>query len=189
MSGAGRAFVRVDAGRDGGPFEVRVARADEIAQLHDLEVRAYVPTEAASAARFQDRAARFPRGFWVLSEGGVLRALLCAVKSRVVDLADEGIKAEGGHDDAGRDLVILSVATEPAHRKRGLAGHLLDVFIANAHTLDVERIRLLCKPHLVPFYARHGFRSVGPSGSRYGGVAWIEMEQPVRRACNSRASS
>ena len=161
-------------------IEVRVARMDEIPLLHALEVRAYAATEAASASRFHDRASRFLRGFLVVIEDGDIRALLCAVKSRVADLADEDIKAEGGHDDDGRELVILSVATEPEHRRRGFAGLLLAALCERAPSMDVERIRLLCKPHLVPFYARHGFRHVARSESRYGGVMWDEMEQPVR---------
>jgi GNAT superfamily N-acetyltransferase len=159
--------------------EIRAARPDEIAAAHDLEVRCYAAAEAASLSRFRERHARFPKGFLLLFEDDLLRALLCAVKTNLDDLGDDFIKAEGGHDEAGRDLVVLSVATDPAHRRRGFAGLLVDELTARAPSMHVARIRLVCKAPLVPFYARHGYRHVGPSSSRHGGAKWEEMELRV----------
>ena len=160
-------------------IEIRPARADEVHAAHALELLCYPPEEAASLERFLDRQARFSAGFLLLVEDGVLRSLLCAVRTGIEDLGAHEIKAEGGHDPAGRDLVILSVATAPAHQRRGLAGRLLDALSRLAPELGVARIRLVCKAGKVAFYARHGFRHVGPSTSQHGGAgaSWEEMER------------
>ena len=107
-----------------------------------------------------------------------MRALCCAVRTDVEDLGDEHLKDIDGHVPTGRDLVILSVATDPAHRRRGLAGRLLDTLSESARDLPgVERLRLVCKPPLVAFYARHGYRHLGPSRSHHGGASWEDMER------------
>lgn len=159
-------------------FEVRPARADEVGAAHALEVLCYLPAEAASLERFAGRHARFPDGFLLLLEGGALRALIVAVRTRLDDLGDEHIKEADGHDPCGPDLVVLSVATHPDHRRRGLAGRLVDALGERARGMPaLLRLRLVCKPPLVPFYARHGYVHVGPSRSNHGGARWEDMER------------
>jgi GNAT superfamily N-acetyltransferase len=158
-------------------IEIRPLRPDEVERAHAIEARSYPAAEAASLERFRDRQARFPDGFLVLLEDGEIRSLLCAVRTRAADLADEAIKAEGGDDPAGSDLVILSVATDPPHRRRGLAALLLAAIAREAERRGIARIRLLCKADRVGFYARQGYRYVGVSRCRHGGAVWHEMER------------
>jgi GNAT superfamily N-acetyltransferase len=158
-------------------IEIRPIRPEEVALAHAIEVASYPEAEAASLERFAARAQRFRDGFLVLLEDGEMRGLLCAVRSSVADLGDEEIKAEGGHDPAGRDLVILSVATRAEQRRRGLAGLLLAAVALEAERQGCARLRLLCKPERVAFYARHGYRDLGLSSSRHGGARWHEMER------------
>lgn len=158
-------------------IEIRPARPDEVPRAHGIEVGSYPPAEVASLEKFTDRAARFPDGFLLVLEQGEIRAILSAVRTGVEDLGDEEIKAVGGHDPAGRDLAILSVATDPAHRRRGLGGLLLAAIALEAERLGLRRIRLLCKEEKLRFYARHGYRHIGRSSSQHGGAAWHEMER------------
>jgi GNAT superfamily N-acetyltransferase len=158
-------------------LEIRPIRAAEVAAAHALEVASYAAAEAASLERMRDRRARFPEGFLGVFEGGALSAFICCVRSSVADLADESPKREGGHDPAGRDLLILSVTTAAAERRRGIAGVMLGAIVLVAQRLGIRRLRLLCKAHLVPLYARHGYRDLGPATSTYGGARWHEMER------------
>jgi GNAT superfamily N-acetyltransferase len=158
-------------------LEIRPVRPEEVARAHAIEVACYPPAEQASLARFAARQAAFPDGFLGLFEAGAMRALLSAVRSSVADLGDEEIKAETGHDPSGRDLVILSVATEAAHRRRGLGGLLLAAIALEAERLRCARLRLLCKDERIALYARHGYRHVRRSSSTHGGAAWHEMER------------
>jgi GNAT superfamily N-acetyltransferase len=160
-------------------LDVRPLRADELPAAHALEASAYPPAEAASLARLEDRQHRFPEGFVGVFEDGVLRAFASAVRTSVEDLGREEIKETGGHDERGRDLAVLSVATALGHRGRGFAGLLLEALGALAGRLGVRRLRLLCKTHLVPFYQRRGWVHVGRSSSTHGGASWHEMERNV----------
>jgi GNAT superfamily N-acetyltransferase len=158
-------------------IEIRPLRPDEVEAEHAIEVASYPAPEVASLERFRDRLARFPEGTFGAFEAGRLKAFLCAVRTRAADLSDEGIKAEGGDDPLGTDLVILSVATAPDARRRGLGGLLLAACAAGAERLGFRRIRLLCKEHMTRWYARHGYALVGRSACTHGGAVWFEMER------------
>jgi len=160
-------------------IELRPLREDECVRQHEIEVASYPAPEVASLARFQDRRARFPEGSIGAFDAGRMLGFICLVRTGAHDLSDEGVKAEGGDDAAGRDLVVLSVATDPTERRRGLGARLLEAAADLARQGGYARIRLLCKEHMIPWYAKHDYRSLGRSACTHGGAVWFEMERAV----------
>jgi GNAT superfamily N-acetyltransferase len=91
------------------------------------------------------------------------------------DISDEELKALVGHDPAGRNLVIFSLAVLPRYRKQGTASALLKKLIKLGRQMGKTQILLLCKDNLVGYYQGHGFIDRGPSASTHGGFSWREM--------------
>ncbi len=60
------------------------------------------------------------------------------------------------HGDASRELA--SIAVVPAHRQQGVASAIIHHLLAH----ETGPLYLLCRASLEPFYARFGFRRVGP---------------------------
>jgi len=158
-----------------GRFRVRSVRAGDVATCAALEAACFPPAEAASPERVAQRAAQFPDGFVVLELDGRVIGMVNAAASDQPDLADEELKALVGHDPAGAELVVFSVAIHPDFQGRGWARPLMEGFLARARELEKTAVLLLCKQHLVPFYACFGFADAGRSASTHGGAVWHEM--------------
>ena len=74
---------------------------------------------------------------------------------------------------------FYGVATHPDFRCRGYAGTLLRHAIQETRARGKAGLVLTCKEKLVPYYARFGFVSEGPSASQHGGAAWYQMRLRV----------
>ena len=75
--------------------------------------------------------------------------------------------------------VFHRAATHPDCRCRGYAGTLLRHAIQETRARGKAGLVLTCKEKLVPYYARFGFVSEGPSASQHGGAAWYQMRLRV----------
>lgn len=62
----------------------------------------------------------------------------------------------------GDDASIQYVATEAAHRRRGLAGQLIRALLADARDEGMRSATLQASPDGLPVYARLGFRHLTP---------------------------
>jgi GNAT superfamily N-acetyltransferase len=63
-----------------------------------------------------------------------------------------------GYVAGEREGLILSMWTEPAHRRLGLAGRVLEAILAWSASNGVRRLALHASDAGRPLYARHGFR-------------------------------
>lgn len=54
---------------------------------------------------------------------------------------------------------IFDVIVATDHRGRGLGRRVVDAVLSHPAVKDVELVELYCKPELVPFYRRLGFRA------------------------------
>lgn len=158
-----------------GRFRVRSVAANDVAACAALEAACFPPAEAASLERIAQRAAQYSDGFVVLELDGRLIGMVNAAAADHPNLADEELKALVGHDPDGAELVVFSVAIHPDFQGRGWARPLMEGFLARARALGKSAVLLLCKQHLVPFYARFGFVDAGRSASTHGGAVWHEM--------------
>lgn len=154
---------------------VRPVEARDVERCAAIEAACFPPEEAASPERVAQRAREFRSGFLVAELDGEVYGMVNGGASDAPDLADEDFKALIGHEPGGAHLVIFSVAVHPSLQGRGLSTPLLRAYLERADAEGRTLTLLLCKEHLVPYYARFGFVDRGPSSSTHGGARWHEM--------------
>lgn len=112
-----------------------------------------------------------PRGIAPIVPDGEVRALLAACDLPTGDLdtpvaglelygwrdANDRLAAMVGLETAGRDVLLRSLAVDPAHRGRGLAALLLAFAEERAAASGFERIHLLTTS-AVAYFANHGYK-------------------------------
>ncbi len=160
-------------------MEIRTATLADLAAVTALEAACFPPAEAAGEASFQARLAAFPDSFWLLVEGDRVLAMVNGMVTQQPDLTDAMYDDASLHDPAGPWQMIFGVATHPDCRCRGYAGTLLRHAIQETRARGKAGLVLTCKEKLVPYYARFGFVSEGPSASQHGGAAWYQMRLRV----------
>jgi len=57
--------------------------------------------------------------------------------------------------------LVLDVIVDPAARHRGLGKKLMDAIVGHPALVRVEHFELYCRPELIPFYERWGFKEPG----------------------------
>lgn len=153
----------------------RQARPQDAARCYDIEVSAYEGDEAATLAKIATRISQYPQGFLVMELSGEIVGFINSGCAHDVVLADEAFKELVGHDAAAPNVVIMSVAIDPAHQGKGYASPLMRTFVEHMRGLGKSSIHLMCKERHVPLYEHMRYRYVRPSPSSHGGMAWHEM--------------
>lgn len=159
---------------------IRQAMPTDHGRCCEVEGICFPADEAAGPDSIRVRINEFPQGFLVAEAMGdgqgpsVIGHVNCGCTSKP-DLADEEFKQLIGHDPDGANMVIFSLSVLPEFRRHGVGARLMEAFIERSRSMDKEAVLLLCKPPLVPYYARFGFEDRGLSPSTHGGAAWHEM--------------
>ncbi len=151
-----------------------VCEAD-LSRCYEIETVSYQGDEAASKEKILKRIQTYPQGFIVLEVDGVIVGFINSGACYEVVLSDEAFKELIGHDDAGENMVIMSVVVHPNFQGKGYATLLMKEFINRMKQLNKKSIHLICQTHLIDMYASHGFAYIGKSDSDHGGMAWHEM--------------
>jgi predicted N-acetyltransferase YhbS len=154
---------------------VRQVTLADLAACHAVEVACFPPAEAASLENIRRRIELFPEGFLVAEQAGELIGIVNSGATNADDISDEEFKKLIGHDSAGANIVIFSLAVLPVYQRQGIAAQLMWAFIERSRQLGKHKILLICKPPLIAYYARFGFVDAGPSSSTHGGSLWHEM--------------
>ncbi|WP_018352553.1 GNAT family N-acetyltransferase [Longispora albida] len=128
--------------------------------MTDLEVRESVDEELLPQLM------ALYAGEWWSSKRPVeqVRALL-AGSDRILALLDQGelVAFCRAITDGVILAVVLDVIVAPSRRGAGLGDHLIRELLNLMP--EVRNFELVCRPDLVPFYARHGF-AAPPGGSQ-----------------------
>lgn len=127
----------------------------------------------------------------------VLLALACATKSANMTVQDSdmampkpGDGTTVGHNEAGRTICLHSLAVLPEFQAKGLGSTLLKDFIQRMEGAGAgDRIAIITFERLVPWYERHGFRSLGRSEATFGGEVWYDMVRELRSQSEQRETS
>ena len=154
---------------------IRTATPADVDQISAVESASFPPAEAATHAQIAERVAAYGDHFWLMVDDGRIVAIVDGMVTDARDLADEMYADASMHDESGAWQMIFGVATDPAFRRRGLAGQLLERAIADSRAQGRLGLVLTCKDALVHYYAKFGFVSEGRSESEHGGVAWNQM--------------
>ena len=82
------------------------------------------------------------------------------------------------HDEAGVLLAIHSVVVREEYRRRGIATDMMMNYIScmRRDHLQVKKLVLIAKQHLMRFYVNCGFRALGLSAIVHGSDPWFDHE-------------
>ena len=163
-------------------MSIRHALPADVDTLADIEAASYPSAEGASRQSIAGRVAVYPDCFWLLDEGGEVKAFVNGFVTDMPDLTDEMYDDPHLHTSKGGWQMIFSVVTAPAHRHEGCASRVLRQVCADAKAAGRKGVVLTCKERLVDFYARLGFVDEGLSESTHGNVVWHQMRLALMHA-------
>lgn len=156
-------------------LNIRIVNEQDLDRCFEIESVSYAGDEAASREKILKRIIAYPQGFIVLENEREIIGFINSGATHRVELSNEEFKELVGHDPQGQHIVILSVVIHPAYQGKGMAGKLMNNFIARMKALGKSDIYLICQIELVDMYARYGFVDLGASDSDHGGLSWNEM--------------
>jgi ribosomal protein S18 acetylase RimI-like enzyme len=156
-------------------LNIRNVEESDLDACFEVETACWPPEEAALKETIGRRIRVFPQGFFVAETDGRVVGMLNSCSTNREELGDESLKQLVGHDVNGRNMVVFALGVLPEYRKHGIAAELMRKFIAFAKALQKDKVLLICKSYLVPYYERFGFAHTGLSASCHGGTAWQQM--------------
>ena len=156
-------------------INIRTVIPNDLDRCFAIETAAYGGEEAASREKIAKRINQYPQGFLVIEWQGQVCGFVNGGATFEVDLADEHFKDLQGHDPAGPNVVIMSVAVHPDAQGQGLASQCLRGFIEAMKVQTKTHIYLICQSSLVSWYESFGFAYLKPSESNHGGLSWHDM--------------
>ncbi len=153
---------------------IRPVNKNDIDACCRIESACYT-SDGATRDKILKRIKLFPEGFLIAKSEGKIIGLINSVSTDKEDLTDEALKDMVGHVKDGSNMVIFSLAVLPEFQGKGVSTHLMLRFIEVSKALEKEKILLICKSELVPYYQNYGFVYSGKSKSKHGGFEWHEM--------------
>ena len=157
-------------------IDVNIRQADK----HDVDgcyrtESACYTSDGATREKILKRIMLFPEGFLIAESEGEIIGLINSASTDKEDIADEALKDMIGHVKDGGNMVIFSLAVLPEFQGNGISKQLMARFIEVSKGLKKEKIMLICKSELVPYYQNYGFIYGGKSKSKHGCFEWHEM--------------
>lgn len=154
---------------------IRAATANDLEKVIYIESICFPATEAATPKSLKERLAAFKHSFLVAEHNGEVIGLINGCVTKQHKLTDELYASVELHDDSAPCQMIFGLAVHPQYQNQGIAGMLMQEFIAKARVRNKERVVLTCKKERLKFYEKFGYQDEGESTSTHGGVVWHDM--------------
>ena len=154
---------------------IRQVMPEDLDAVVRVEAVCFPEAEAAARASFAQRIQAFPESFFVAEKDGQIVGFIngCVTDERMI--RDEMFEDTAYHKPDGAYQSIFGLDVAPEWQHRGLAGDLMKHLIEDARKRGRKGLILTCKEHLIGFYERFGYRSLGVSQSVHGGAVWYDM--------------
>jgi len=154
---------------------IRQAKMTDLDGITEVERICYPPLEAAPRDSFEKRLEAFMDCFIVAEDKGEIVGFVqgCITNDRVI--CDDMLKYAYLHNPDGDYQAIFGFAVLPCYRGSGLAAKLMHEIIELTRKRGKKGLVLTCKEHLLDYYGRYGYKSLGVSGSNHGGAVWYDM--------------
>ncbi len=154
---------------------IRQVMPEDLDAVARVEAVCFPEAEAAARASFAQRIQTFPESFFVAEKDGQIVGFIngCVTDERMI--RDEMFEDTAYHKPDGAYQSIFGLDVAPEWQHRGLAGDLMKHLIEDARKRGRKGLILTCKEHLIGFYERFGYRSLGGSQSVHGGAVWYDM--------------
>ncbi len=153
---------------------IRQANKNDVDVCYRIESACYT-SDSATREKILKRIMLFPEGFLIAESEGKIVGLINSASTDKEDITDEAIKDMVGHVKDGGNMVIFSLAVLPEFQGNGISTQLMARFVEVSKALKREKVLLICKSKLVPYYQNYSFIYGGKSRSKHGGFEWHEM--------------
>ncbi len=151
----------------------------ELKRIAEIEAVCFPSAEAASLDSIRQRAAAFPESFFVAEQDspaqGRLVGFINGCVTNALTICDEMFENVSTHCPNGAYQAVFGLDVLPDFRRQGIASGLMNALIAAARSAGRKGLILTCKEHLIPYYEKFGYRSLGVSQSVHGGAVWFDM--------------
>ena len=154
--------------------DIRPANKHDVDGCFRTESACYT-SDGATREKILKRIMLFPEGFLIAASEGKIIGLINSASTDKEDITDEELKDMVGHVKDGENMVVFSLAVLPEFRGNGISKQLMARFIEVSKAMKKEKILLICKSELVPYYQNYSFLYGGKSNSKHGGFEWHEM--------------
>mmetsp|Transcript_8371 Transcript_8371/g.13560 ORF Transcript_8371/g.13560 Transcript_8371/m.13560 type:complete len:476 (+) Transcript_8371:321-1748(+) len=146
----------------------------DLKRVIDLESKSYPEDEAASKESVVERWKNASEYFMVAKDEEEIIGFVNGTCSDGIELEEENMSK---HVAGGRTLCVHSVVVDERFQRQGAAFGMLSEYVERirAEQVQVERIVLISKEHLVPFYESVGFINGGLSHIVHGKDPWYEL--------------
>ncbi len=155
-------------------INIRQVNRHDVDGCYRTESACYT-SDGATREKILKRTELFPEGFLIAETGGRIIGLINSASTDKEEITDEKLKDMVGHVKDGRNMVIFSLAVLPEFQGNGISKRLMKGFIEVSRDLGKEKILLICKSELIPYYQNYSFSYSGKSKSKHGGFEWHEM--------------
>lgn len=150
---------------------IREASIYDFERLMKLERDSFSEDEVVTEKGFQYRLENYPHHTLVIEENNDICAYITYVLSDELKLYDSMFTDDVVDMEDGKYIIILGLATDPSHKKKGYASKLMKHLI---NTTD-KTILLTCHDYMIEFYSRLGFKVTGVSESSFANSKWFDM--------------
>lgn len=154
---------------------IRSAYPEEAGTLAAIEAVCFPPEEAASEQAVRERMAAFPENFLVAEQDGRVVGFINGGTTDKPYLPDEFYHNVKLHKPEGAYQTVFGLNVLPEYRKHGIAGRLVERYLALAKERGKKAVILTCKEHMIHYYEKRGFVRYGVSDSCHGGATWYDM--------------
>ncbi len=155
-------------------INIRQVNKDDVDGCYRTESTCYT-SDGATREKILKRIMLFPEGFLIAESEGEIVGFINSASTDKENITDEALKDMVGHVKDGKNMVIFSLAVLPELQGNGISKQLMARFIEVSKDLEKEKILLICKSDLIPYYQNFGFIYGGKSNSKHGGFEWHEM--------------
>lgn len=183
-SARGAVVEKTSSGRFSSEIYFRQVVPAEIPACFDIQQASYPKGEAASKSVLQYRqhfAEKYFRCACVVEDDDdnhdveQIVGFISATRCRVFTA-----ESASTHDATGPVLAIHSIVVDKQYRGRGIATAMLQNYVETMDSMPfdgVDRIVLLTKVDLLPFYLKTGFSVLGISDITDGNESWYHLER------------
>lgn len=156
-------------------MEFRKAIDKDINKIADIEKACFLPAEAASLKRLEERFNAFFENFFVLEDNKEIIGFIHGMSTDNISITDDMYKNAFLHKKEGKIISVFSIAILPKFQKKGYSTILINNYIKNAKDNKKIACILTCKKELIKYYEKFGFINKGVSKSEHGGAIWYDM--------------
>ncbi len=157
-------------------MNIRHASVEDLDKVAAVEAECFPSAEAATKSEFAERIKYYGNHFWLMFDNEELVSFIDGFVTDEPDLTDIMYEQASLHNENGKWQMIFGINTLPKHRKKGYAAQLINCVISEAQAQARKGIVLTCKPKLVGYYSKFGFKDEGiTEKSVHGNIIWHQM--------------